>query len=279
MLSREVMGALALAILWVNTLLIAAAALKRAAELARLGRGFGAIARGTVVRGDGPGGALAALEVEQVGRLGTGTNPPIVFHDRAHACRVFGGRVVLDGGAEVDLASPAEDAEVWIDSPCVARAACCPSEAAFDAACSEARKARGFSRSVSASIVAGEEVFVAPANGARTVLVSTLDPRAWIAKRTTFAYAFVWAEVLVATACTAASLQAPLFGAVSTAGAAAGLVFFLLVQPAGTSVRDALRPPSSAPRHDQWTRTAVSPGSGGIPQREQPSPEASRSPS
>src|ERR1019366_8911901 len=48
MLSREVMGALALAILWVNTLLIAAAALKRAAELARLGRGFGAIAKGTV---------------------------------------------------------------------------------------------------------------------------------------------------------------------------------------------------------------------------------------
>jgi hypothetical protein len=268
MLSREVMGALALAILWVNTLLIAAAALKRAAELARLGRGFGAVAKGTVLRGDGPAGALAALEIEQVGRSSGGANPHILFHDRAHACRVFGGRVALEGGAEVDLAPP-EDAEVWIDAPTVAKAAGCPSEAAFDAACGEARKARGFAHSVSAFIVAGREVFVASENGAHTTLVSTFDPRAFIAKRTALAYAFAGAEVLVAAACTAASLQAPLFGTVSTAGAAAGLVFFLLVQPAGTSVRDALRPPSRAQRHDQWTRTAV----------REPSPQASRSPS
>jgi hypothetical protein len=176
--------------------------------------------------------------------------------------------VALEGGAEVDLAPP-EDAEVWIDAPTVAKAAGCPSEAAFDAACGEARKARGFAHSVSAFIVAGREVFVASENGAHTTLVSTFDPRAFIAKRTALAYAFAGAEVLVAAACTAASLQAPLFGTVSTAGAAAGLVFFLLVQPAGTSVRDALRPPSRAQRHDQWTRTAV----------REPSPQASRSPS
>jgi len=267
MLSREVMGVLALAILWVNTLLIAGAALKRAAELARLGRGFGSIARGTVVRGDGPGGALAVLEVEQVGRLSAGANPVILFHDRAQACRVFAGRVAVEGGAEIDVAPAEEGAEAWIDAASVAKAAGCPSEAAFDAACSEARKARGFSRSVSASILAGQDVFVAPANGERTALVSTLDARAWIVKRTALAYAFVWAEVVVATACTAASLRAPLFGTVSTAGAAAGLVFFLLVQPAGTAVRDALRPPSRAPRHDQWTRPAL----------REPSPQASRS--
>jgi hypothetical protein len=269
MLSREVMGALALAILWVNTLLIAAAALKRAAELGRMRRAFGAVAKGTVVTGDGPAGALAALEIEQVGRLSAGANPQILFHDRAHACRIFGGRVAFEGGAEVDVAPAEEGAEVWIDAPSVARPAGCPSEAAFDAACSEARKARGFSRSVSTPILAGEKVFLAPANGARAGLVSKLDPRTWIARRTALAYAFAGAEVLVAAACTAASLQAPLFGTVSTAGAAAGLVFFLLVQPAGTSVRDALRPPSRAPRHDQWTRPAV----------KEPSPEASRSPS
>src|SRR5882672_6165645 len=114
MLSREVMGVLALAILWVNTLLIAAAALKASATLARLRRGFGSISKGTVARGDGPSGALAALEVEQVGRLGAATDPVILFHDRSHACKVFGGRVALEGGREIDVPT-ADDAEVWVD--------------------------------------------------------------------------------------------------------------------------------------------------------------------
>jgi hypothetical protein len=252
MLSRDVMGALALAILWVNTLLIAAAASRSAAALARLGRGFGRVTRGKVVRGDGPSGELASLEIEQVGRLGAGAHPVIAFHDRSHTCRIFGGRVALEGGAEIDLAS-SDDAEVWIDPSTLAEAASCPSETAFDTASTDARKARGFSRTVIAPLVEGAQVFVA------TGLVSTIDPRAWIAKRAALAYAFVFAELLVAGACTAASLQPPHFGRVSTAGAAAAFVFFLLVQPLGTLVRDALRPPSRAERHDAWTRDRAPP--------------------
>jgi hypothetical protein len=262
MLSREVMGALALAILWVNTLLIAAAALKGRAALGRLGRSFGDVAKGTVVRGDGPAGALAALELVQVGRLGTGADPVILFHDRSYAGRVFGGRVAVGGGREVDVA-PSEDAEVWLDAASVARAASCPSESAFASARDEARKARGFTRTVSAPIAAGAEVFVA------TRLVSTLDPRAWVANRTGLACGFVVSEILVAAACTMAALQRPLFGAVSTAGAAAGFVFFLLVQPAGTWVRDALRPPSRMQKRVAWTRAATS----------EPPAQATRSPS
>jgi hypothetical protein len=41
---------------------------------------------------------------------------------------------------------------------------------------------------------------------------------------------------------------------VSTAGAAAAFVFFLLVQPLGTLVRDALVSPGRAPRRHEWTR-------------------------
>jgi hypothetical protein len=262
MLSREAMGALALAILWVNTLLIAAAALKRAAELANLGRSFGAVKRSKVVRGDGPSGAIAAFELDQVGRLGAGENAPILFHDRSHAGRLFGGRVAIETGEEIDLA-PADDAEVWIDASAMASAKSLASEAAFDAACVDARKARGFSRSLRAPIVAGANVFVG------TRLVSMLDPRSWIAKRVALAYAFVVAEIAVAAACTAAALQEPHFGPVSTAGAAAAFVFFLLVQPAGTLVRDALRPPSRAARHDTWTRATA----------KEPTAQATRSPS
>jgi hypothetical protein len=262
MLSREVMGALALAILWVNTLLIAVAATKRAAELARMGRSFGDVRRGKVVRGDGPSGAIAALEIDQVGRLGARENAPILFHDRSRACRIFGGRVALETGDAVDLA-PADDAEVWVDAPAIASAARLPSDAAFDAACVDARKARGYARSLRAPIVAGADVFVA------TRLVSMLDPRGWIKKRVALASAFVVAEIAVAAACTAAALEEPHFGPLSTAGAAAAFVFFLLVQPAGTAVRDALRPPSRAPRHDAWTRAAA----------KEPAGQATRSPS
>jgi hypothetical protein len=267
MLSREVMGALALAILWVNTLLIAAAAAKAGGALARLGRGFGAIAKGQVVRGDGEAGAIAALEIEQVGRLGAGADAVIAFHDRSHACRVFGGRVRLDGGEELDLA-PGDDAEVWVDAARVAAVARSATDASFEVASGEARKARGHTRSFRATVVAGDTVFLAapgssgaptPEDGASpraARLVSTFDPRPWIAKRTALAYAFVVAEIAVAAACTAAALQAPHFGPVSMAGAAAAFVFFLLVQPAGTLVRDALRPPSRSLRHDTWARPA-----------------------
>jgi hypothetical protein len=80
MLSREVMGALALAILWVNTWLIAAATYKQRQGLAALRRGL-RVERGTVDSGNGPSGELGTFEVTQVGRLVEGSTPAIAFHD------------------------------------------------------------------------------------------------------------------------------------------------------------------------------------------------------
>ena len=52
------------------------------------------------------------------------------------------------------------------------------------------------------------------------------------------------AGILAAAAgCTALALRAPVFGPVSTVGGAACLAYFLLVQPAGTALRDFARAP------------------------------------
>jgi hypothetical protein len=251
MLSRDVMGALALAILWVNTLLIAAAAWKRRSALVRRTSSLSAIRGGTVLRGDGPGGALAALEVTQVGRLTAAALPTIAFHDQAYASLLCGGRLALTDGSEVDVAA-SECAEVWVDDSTFRDAATCPSLGAFEAARADARKARGFARTVSAPIGSGRAVFVATAEDG--ILVATFDPRVWLARKTTLASLFVALELLVAGACTAACLHPPVFGTLSTVGGAASLAFFLLVQPAGTWVRDALRTPDRALRRGTWTR-------------------------
>ncbi|HZO12649.1 MAG TPA: hypothetical protein VFB62_05315, partial [Polyangiaceae bacterium] len=50
------------------------------------------------------------------------------------------------------------------------------------------------------------------------------------------------------------ALYPPIFGTVSIVGGALGLVFFLLVQPAGTAIRDAVRVPSVAQLRGSWVR-------------------------
>src|SRR4051794_29993716 len=97
MLSNQVMGVLALAILWINTLLVAAAAAQEIGRLrqrqAELGAG---LRRGRVLRGDGPDGVLAVHRVDQLGRAGG--DAEIHFSDRRAEGEVFGGRVALDDG-------------------------------------------------------------------------------------------------------------------------------------------------------------------------------------
>src|SRR5690606_29875044 len=92
-LTREVMGVFALGVLWLNTLLVAAAAVARARELWRR--------RSTLAPLDpaGPGGYgllratagsedLAVLAIEQVGRHAAGRKRAILWHDRSHASTV-----------------------------------------------------------------------------------------------------------------------------------------------------------------------------------------------
>jgi hypothetical protein len=253
MLSREVMGVLALAILWVNTLLIAAAAWKARSALLSMRSSWTRVVHGKVTRGDGPDGTLATFEVKQLGRLASGPAGAILFHDKAYAGSLSGGCVALDDGTEAIL-SPSENAEVWVDDPSFREFASPPSEAAFDAALVDARKARGFSRAVRAPIGAGQELFVAMGKDGEPSVVSTLDPDAWTGKRTSLALVFIATEIMVAAACTALVLHRPLFGTLSTVGGAASLAFFLLVQPLGTWLRDTLRPPSRAQRRGTWTR-------------------------
>ncbi len=269
MLSRELMGALALAILWGNTLLIVAAALKQLAAVAatrrRLGppRGDGAsLLEARVLGGGGRGGALACRRIEQVGRAGAGGRAldEIVFADSAHGGEIYGGAVVA-GGRMIAVA-PAVESEVWVSRDEVRAASACPSEARFDEAYKHARKPRGFSRTVEARICAGAPVWLLGAveGGAggvarmRPTLVSSMDPRAFCRGKLALLSLGVAGILGALVGCTALALSRPRFGPASTAGAALCLAFFLLVQPLGAALRDAARPPSAAPARGRWVR-------------------------
>jgi hypothetical protein len=245
------MGILALGILWVNTLLIAAAALKERAKLVARLVSLGTVSRGKILRGDGPGDVLAAFEVVQRGRLAAADPPSILFSQRALRYTVSGGCLALEDGSEVGI-HPSENGEVWVDDATFRAAASCPSDIAFERAAIDARKADGFVRTVVVELTSGRDVFVARREAGS--LVATMDPRVWLARRMRLAHGFVVAEIVVAGACTATALHSPRFGTVSTLGGAASLAFFLLVQPLGTLVRDALCPPSRARRRTTWTR-------------------------
>lgn len=271
MLSRELMGALALAIVWVNTLLLIADAYQRlaliAARLRRMRPPYThgeALIEARVVRGDGRGDALAGHRVEQVGRAGpdNGGREGIVFSDRTHGGEIHGG-LVAAGDRPIAIAA-AVQGEVWVAQAEVDEAAACPSEARFNEAYPLARRARGFSRTVEARIRAGTQVWLlgvveppadeqAPARMTPT-LVSTVDPRAWCRARIARLAALGIGAFVVLMGCTALVLVPPHFGPVSTAGGALCLVFFLQVQMISTTIRDAARPPSRAFVRGQWIR-------------------------
>ncbi|AUX32265.1 MULTISPECIES: hypothetical protein [Sorangium] len=270
MLTRELMGALALAILWVNTLLIAAAALKQLAAVAatlrrlgaRLDRRGAAPIEARVLRGDGRGGALAGHRIEQVGRAGAAgsAREEIVFADSGRGGEIYGGAVVA-GGREIAIA-PAVEGEVWVSRAEVRAASACPSEARFDEAYEHARRPRGFSRTVEARICAGAPVWligdverdVDGADRMRPALVSSVDPRAVCRRKVALLSLGVAGVLAGLVGCTALALSRPRFGPLSTAGGALCLAFFLLVQPLGTALRDAARLPSAAPARGRWVR-------------------------
>src|SRR2546421_7456735 len=155
MLSRELMGLLGLAILWVNTLLVAGAALGRWRQIALR---LKAMRRDGVVEGTALGDApLAWHEVEQVGRKASddADRKAILFHDRGFGSGVAGGRIDTAAG-EVRVLQELERAEVWVARELQTRAAACPSDEVFDAAYAQAAKTRGFERRVRCEVVAGE---------------------------------------------------------------------------------------------------------------------------
>lgn len=247
MLTREWMGVLALGILWVNTLLVAGAALQRVAGLLGLAR---RIAHG-VRRGRAPR-ALASVSVDQVGRYGAGAKRAIVWHDRAYASAIAGGEVTVGDGESLVVPATTH-AMVWVDEPTVRAAADLTSTAAFDEAYASARKAKGFARKVVAEV--GDDVFVANVRTEQgdAWLVSTFDPVAWCRSRAlVIAALFVPALLAIAAGVTVVALWPPAFGTVSMVGAFMGVVYFLLVLPAGTAIRDWARLPHERILRGAW---------------------------
>ena len=284
MLTREIMGALALAVLWVNTLLIAAVALKQANEQRRRLRALRPLApgeeghgllRARVEQGDGPDGALARHEIEQLGRAGVEDHGrrTIHFSDRAFAGSVPGG-VVTAGGDRVVV--KAGEGEVWPARADVLAAAACEDRGRFDRAFDEARKARGHARTVRVDLRAGSDVWIAGHVQRKSgedagwqlapsdrigLLVSAIDPRSWLRTRAALALAFAFGEVAAAAAVTALVLVPPIFdGWPSKVGGALGLAFFLAVQPLGNAVRDAVRAPGRAFVRGRWVEPESSAG-------------------
>ncbi|MCA9695757.1 MAG: hypothetical protein KC636_39635 [Myxococcales bacterium] len=262
------MGLLALAILWVNMLLIAYAALLEVpplrARLARLGasrRGGVVLVRGEVVRGDGPGGALADHVVDQLGR--SNGDRFVHFHDRGFTSTLHGGVVRLTDGREVTIAGD-QPIAVWPTRAEVRRAGACASSEAFAAAHAAACKARGFARALTTSIGAGAQVWIsgaleedrsglqlhAPLGG--PLLVSTVHPSRWTLGKVALCCGYAALTILVTLGCSIAALWPPVFGTVSTVGAVAGAAALLSNMLFGTQIRDAVRPPSRAFVRGAW---------------------------
>ena len=119
-LPYEWLGLLALAILWVNVLLVAGAALAQRRRLGEIraswlaARARGELVEGVVERGDGPDGALAIRRIEQSGRAMTVGGPDrILFTDRRAQSASLGG-AVRSGDRVIEVAAQ-DGAEIWID--------------------------------------------------------------------------------------------------------------------------------------------------------------------
>jgi hypothetical protein len=280
MLTREIMGCVALAILWINTLLIVAAAAKELLVLeerrARLklrtpGQatpGYGLL-KGRVREGNGPEGALARHRVEQVGRSAGEEKRAIVFADRRAVSEVLGGSIAIEGEGVARI-TPAPESpagcEVWASEIALREAAACPSDEQFDAAFVEARKARGFARAVEVALKPGQEVWVAGEIGRRGsevlvapsrsfgMLVSAIDPRPILARKIALSIAAIAGMLGGVVGVTALALTQPYFGLISTLGGALCLGFFIAVQPVATALREAVLLPHRAFLRGAWTR-------------------------
>ena len=190
---------------------------------------------------------------------------------------MFGGAIATMGGSiAIEAPRDAAGVEVWAERERAHAAAACASTEAFDAALPEARKARGFVRTVALSIGLGTRVFVfgevRRAEGRRvigpaedgTLVVSAIDPRAFCAEKQALCALFIVLVLAAAAGCTALALSEPRFGNLSKLGGLLGLGYFLLVQPAGVWLRNAVQRPSRAALRGRWTR----PLSASAPSRE-----------
>ncbi len=240
MLSRELMGALCLGVLWVTALLVAAAAWQDFRDLRAIVKRARKMIDGVVAGGD-----FAEWSVEQTGRATD--DDAIAFHDREFHSEVFGGKV-----GDHEIAADAT-AEVWIDEGAREEAASCGDVTTYDAAHALARKAKGFARTVRVRIRAGQRVW-AIGDGE---IVSTFDPRAWASRKSLVILAFIPIELALCAAATRLALTVPHFGTVSIIGAVTCIAFFLGVTPVAVTLRESVRRPHEAFLRNVWSRKAL----------------------
>jgi hypothetical protein len=266
----EILGVLLLGALWVEAVLVAAAAWLQIRGLrsirARLHLIEGAMGVGMIegeiercIAGD----VFATHTIEQVGRALDAKTRTIAFHDRANSSKVFGGAVrTREGPIQV----PENDgrASVWTSRIARLQTAARFSPDVFDAAYAEACSQRGYIRTLNTSLRVGDHVFVSgelvqkddrlviqsPRGG--DLLIAAEDPRRIVAEQSRVALAFIVVELLLCALCTRIALWPPLFDRVSTIGGALCLGFFLGVTPVGVYVRDRCAPPSQSLVNGRW---------------------------
>jgi hypothetical protein len=267
MLTREMMGLLALAVLWLNAALTLAVALKQLATLRALARHFRAAkARGELVTGiatSRDGGPFAVRRIRQLGRAMTTKGPDrILFTDGAQSFEVRGGTLEADGAVLEVAQAPAAASEVWIDAQRAREGTACRGAAAFDQAWPEASTFKGHAREVELEVRTGDRVWVlgarendrlvARADG--PLLVSMVDPIAFVTKKAWLVVLFLVGASVSLAGVTALALWPPHFGVVSTIGGALGFVYFVGVTPIATAVRDAIKTPAQALVGALWQR-------------------------
>jgi hypothetical protein len=257
------MGALALGVLWSGTVLVLLASAgdvrrwfglwRRMRLLPKDAVGVGMVAA-RIEDGSGP---LARHSVIQTGRwaaVSEGDPRAIIFHDREYRSELLGGRVrTLDGSRQVDVPGTT-DAEVWAPG----KPQVIDPDLGFEQAYVRSKHVRGFPRVLRTELVPNGEVWLVGelcADGTgwtmtppmeSRLIVSTVDPRTLSAAKIRLGLTVMFGAFLVAAGSTALAVWPPAFGGRSIAGAVLCLAFFLLVQPVGVWLREALRSPASA---------------------------------
>jgi hypothetical protein len=258
------LGIALLAVVWTAALLCALASVDYARKLMARARELRGVREGTVASGEGPGGALAAHEVEQIGRAMDGEPPAIVFSDKSYRGEVYGGTLTASGET-FEVTHPGE-LEVWPDTETQAARAAITGDADLDALYKDARSAKGAPRVVRVPFGVGKKVFFASGPDGRLTFLSAEDPSAFLSARVRAHLAFAFVELAICGALTALALHAPVFGKVSTLGGAGLLAFFLIVQPVGVSIEEASREPFRRFLRGVHKRSAPFPG-GVVPGR------------
>ena len=243
------MGLFALGVLWLNTLLIAAAALLHRRELGqhlrRLveARRAGRLAEAEVGAGSGPDGAFVTRTVRQRGRAVTTGGPDrILLTEVSVELACHGGELRIDG---TPRRIEAGRWDVWLAPSATGTR----TRSDFDACFAEASTHKGLATALVQRVGAGARVYWLEGE-----LLSAIDPVATLETRRAGLLAFAAVAILLAGGVTALALVPPVFGTVSTIGGALALLFFVLVQPAGVRVRNWAQRPSAQPLVELWQR-------------------------